>query len=71
MEEESETAKLFAKRMKKVLDAIGAWHDWMLLTQLAKETVGKSSALAKIVKKERDRGLRQAVRAVERLHQHG
>ena len=71
MEEESETAKLFAKRMKKVLDTIGAWHDWMLLTQLAKETVGKSSALAKIVKKERDRGLRQAVRAVERLHQHG
>jgi CHAD domain-containing protein len=66
--EESEAAKGFAKRMKEVLDAIGAWHDWMLLTQLAKETVGKSSALAKIVKKEREGALRRAIRAVEGLH---
>ena len=68
MEEGSAPAEQFAKRMKKVLDAIGAWHDWLLLTQLAKETLGKSSALAKVVKKERDRALRQAVGAVERLH---
>jgi CHAD domain-containing protein len=66
--EESAAAKQFAKRMKKVLDGIGAWHDWMLLTQLAKETLEKSSALAKVLKKERDRALRQAVGAVERLH---
>jgi CHAD domain-containing protein len=66
--EESAAAKRFAKRMKKVLDAIGAWRDWMLLTQLAKETIGKSSALAKVLKKEMDRALRQAIGAVERLH---
>ena len=54
MEEGSAPAQQFAKEMKKVLDAIGAWHDWMLLTQLAKETVGKSSALVKEVKKERE-----------------
>jgi CHAD domain-containing protein len=68
MEEESAPAKRFAKRMKQVLDAIGAWHDWMLLTQLARETLGKSSALANVVKKERDRAFRKAVRAVEGLH---
>jgi len=68
MEDESAQAERFAKRMKKVLDAIGGWHDWMLLTQLAKKTVGKSSALAKLLKKERDRALRRAVGAVERLH---
>jgi hypothetical protein len=68
MEDESAQAEQFAKRMKKVLDAIGAWHDWMLLTRLAKETVGESSALAKVLKKKRDRAMRQAVGAVERLH---
>jgi CHAD domain-containing protein len=68
MEDGSALAKQFAKRMKKVLDAIGAWHDWLLLAQLAKETLGKSSALAKLLKKKRDRALRQAVGAVERLH---
>jgi CHAD domain-containing protein len=71
MEDGSAPAEQFAKRMKKVLDAIGAWHDWMLLTQLAKETFGKSSALAKRLKKERDQALRQAVGAVERLHRQG
>jgi CHAD domain-containing protein len=68
MEEKSAPAERFAKRMKQVLDGIGAWHDWMLLTQLAKETLGKSSALAKVLKEERDRALGQAVGAVERLH---
>ncbi len=68
MEEGSATAEAFGKRMKKVLDAIGGWHDWMLLTQLTRETVGKSSALAKAVKMERDGALRGAVRAVRRLH---
>lgn len=68
MEEGSAPAQQFAKEMKKVLDAIGTWHDWMLLTQLAKKTIGKSSVLAKEVKKEREGALRRAVRAVERLH---
>jgi len=68
MEDGSAEATRFRKRMKGVLDAIGAWHDWMLLTQLAKKTVGKSSGLAKAVQKEREGALRRAVGAVERLH---
>ena len=70
MEQESPAAERFAKRMKEILDAIGGWHDWMLLTQLAKETPGKSSALIKVVKKQRDRALWRAVRAVEGFHRH-
>jgi CHAD domain-containing protein len=68
MDKDSAVAERFAKRMKKVLDAIGTWHDWLLLTQLAKETGGKSSALANEMKKQRDGALRRAVRGVERLH---
>jgi len=68
MEDGSAEAMEFGKRMKGVLDAIGGWHDWMLLTQLAKKTVGKSSGLAKAVKQERESALRRAVGAVERLH---
>ena len=68
MEGGSAEAEEFGKKMKGVLDAIGAWHDWMLLTQLAKKTVGKPSGLAKAVKKERESALRRAVGAVERLH---
>jgi CHAD domain-containing protein len=70
MEEESAPAKQFAKKVKKVLDAIGRWHDWMLLTQLARETLGKSSKLAQVLKKKRDRSLRQVVLSVETLHRH-
>jgi CHAD domain-containing protein len=68
MENRSAEARRFRKKMKGALDAIGAWHDWMLLSQLAKETLGKSSTLAKAVRQERDRALRRAVGAVERLH---
>lgn len=68
MEEGSVAAARYAKRVKQVLDAIGAWHDWMLLTALAKKRLGKSSALAMMVKKETERALRKAVRGVERLH---
>ncbi len=68
METDSVPAVQFAKQVKEVLDAIGAWHDWMLLTRLAKETLGKSSELARIVRRERELALRRAVRAVERLH---
>jgi CHAD domain-containing protein len=67
MEEQSATAERFAKRVKKVLDAIGRWHDCMLLTDLAGETLGKSSTLSKYLKKERDRSLRVAVRSAKNL----
>ena len=68
MEEGSLEAKEFGKKMKAALDAIGAWHDWLLLTQLAKKAAGRSSALAKAAKQQRERALRQAVGAVELLH---
>lgn len=67
MEADSATAERFAMRLKRVLDLIGGWHDWMLLTQLARETVGKSSTLAGVLKRERDGSLRRAVRSVERF----
>lgn len=68
MDGESAQSAQFAKRMKDVLNAIGEWHDWMLLTQMAKEAIGKSSILAKVLKGERERSLRRAVRSVGALH---
>jgi CHAD domain-containing protein len=68
MEDGSAEARSFGKSMKSVLDAIGAWHDWLLLTHLAKKTAGKSSELAKAAKQQRERALQQAVGAVELLH---
>lgn len=63
----STAAEHFAQRMKRVLDAIGAWHDWMLLAQLAKKALGSSSPLAGLLKKERDRSLKRAIRSVDHL----
>ncbi|MGA8938769.1 MAG: CHAD domain-containing protein [Acidobacteriaceae bacterium] len=59
-------AKRLAKNLKKILDDIGRWHDWMLLAERAKRTLGKSSAFREELKKERDLALRRAIRSVER-----
>ena len=65
--EASAAAEHFVQRLKKVLDAIGVWHDWMLLAQLAREALGKSSTLTRLLKKERDRSLKQAIRSADSL----
>jgi hypothetical protein len=39
------------RRLKRVLDVIGRWHNWILLTELARETLGKSSTLAAVLRK--------------------
>ncbi len=69
MDQESAAAGRLAKRLKKTLDEIGRWHDWLLLTRLARETLGKSSALAEVMKEERDRCLHSAIGSISRLKQ--
>lgn len=67
--EEGPASQEFTIRLKKVLDAIGLWHDWMLLEEFARETLGRSSTLALVMKMERDRSLRLAVGSVKKFHQ--
>lgn len=64
MEGTSEAARSLAKRLKQVLDAIGRWHDLMLLAREAKAALGKQSRLAEAIAMERDRALRDAVREI-------
>lgn len=39
------TARAFAKTIKRVQDAIGQWHDWMVLANEAKEALGDDATL--------------------------
>jgi CHAD domain-containing protein len=63
--DDSAAAKHFAVSIKRVLDAIGRWHDWMLLAEVARETVGKASTLAGALRKERNRSRGRAIRLVK------
>jgi CHAD domain-containing protein len=67
MDNTSLSAKRLAQRLKKVLDSIGRWHDWMLLGQEAKFVFGKHDILAKVIRAERNRAWTLAVRSVENL----
>jgi CHAD domain-containing protein len=67
MDNPSVPAKRLAQRLKKMLDSIGRWHDWMLLGQEAKSAFGKHSILAKAVRAERNHTRTLAVRSVENL----
>ncbi len=66
MEKTSVAAKRLAKRLKGVLDAIGRWHDLMLLAREATAIIGKQAMLTEAIKAERDRAWVLAVRSVER-----
>jgi CHAD domain-containing protein len=70
LETSSAPAKRLAKRLKEVLDAIGLWHDWMLLTQEAKVTLGNGSMLIATMKAERERALELALHSVESFREH-
>jgi CHAD domain-containing protein len=65
MENKSAPAKRLATKIKGVLDAIGLWHDWMLLAQEAKAAFGSGSMLTEAMKAERERALRLAIHSVE------
>jgi CHAD domain-containing protein len=67
MDNPSVPARRLAQRLKKMLDSIGLWHDWMLLGQEAKSAFGKHSILAKAVRAERNYARTLAVRSVENL----
>ncbi len=65
MEVKSAPAKRFAKNLKKVLDSIGNWHDWTLLSERSMRILGESSALVGALKMEERRSWRRAVRSVD------
>jgi len=67
MDNTSVPAKRLAQRLKKILDSIGQWRDWMLLGQEAKSAFGKHSTLAKAIRDERNHARTLAVRSVENL----
>jgi CHAD domain-containing protein len=67
MDTSSAPAKRLAQRLKKMLDSIGLWHDWMLLGQEAKSAFGKHSILATALRTERNHAWASAVRSVENL----
>ena len=63
METTSTPAQRLAKKLKRVLDAIGRWHDLLLLAQEAKALLGKESTLAVAIREERERAWRVAMRS--------
>ena len=67
MDEGSSASARFAERLKNVLDAIGGWHDWMLLEAVAGKTLGKSASLAGRLKKNKERSLRAALTLLRTL----
>ena len=63
METASAPARRLAKWLKRVLDAIGRWHDLLLLAQEAKTVLGKQSGLVEAIRIERERAWKVAVRS--------
>ncbi len=63
METTSVPAQQLAKGLKRVLNAIGRWHDLLLLAQEAKAVLGKQSILVEAIRAERERAWRAAVRS--------
>jgi CHAD domain-containing protein len=56
-------AQQLAKRLKRVLNAIGRWHDLLLLAQESKAVLGKRSMLVGAIREERERAWIAAVRS--------
>ncbi len=63
MQGSSPAARRLANQLKKILDAIGRWHDLMLLAQSAKALLGKQTILTGAIREERDRALQRAIHA--------
>jgi CHAD domain-containing protein len=63
METTSTPAQRLAKSLKRVLDAIGRWHDLLLLVEETKTVLGKQSTLVEAIRAERERAWRVAVRS--------
>ncbi len=67
MDNASAPAKRLAQQLKKMLNSIGRWHDWLLLGQEATSAFGKHSLLANAIRAERNRAWTLAIRSVENL----
>lgn len=63
MEGASVPAQRLAKMLKRVLNAIGLWHDLMLLAEDAKAVLGRQSTLVEAIREERERAWRAALRS--------
>jgi CHAD domain-containing protein len=68
MQKTSPMAQRLAKRLKRVLDDIGRWHDLMLLSRESKAVLGKQSILTQAVKAELDSALNIATHSAETIH---
>jgi CHAD domain-containing protein len=60
-------SKRTAKRLKRVQDAIGTWHDWLVLAEEARDAAdGQQTALVKRIEVRRDRQFGSAMRTAGR-----
>ena len=65
IEDTSAPARRLATQLKETQDAIGRWHDLMLLADEAGDVLGKHSRLTLVVRAERDRALDAAARTAK------
>jgi CHAD domain-containing protein len=68
LEKPSAPARRLATQLKQVQDAIGRWHDLMLLTEEAVDILGKRSKVTCVVRAERDRALDVAALNAKTAH---
>jgi CHAD domain-containing protein len=61
LQKTSAAAKRLAKELRGMQDAIGEWHDWDLLAELAKEVLGDEAAMVGGLMKKRDASLGAAL----------
>jgi len=64
MDEDSAAARKLAKRLKQMQDAIGEWHDLLLLAEEAKDALGGKAALTLAVKQAREQARMRAERKI-------
>lgn len=63
-----ERSRRTARRLKRVQDAIGLWHDWQVLAEEAREAAGGAETeLVKQIEGRRERQFRSAMKTTERV----
>jgi CHAD domain-containing protein len=61
-QEGSAVARRFAAELRRVQDVIGAWHDWALLSELARKVLGGGAAMTAALVVRRESSLKVALR---------
>lgn len=64
MDKESASARKLEKRLKQTQDAIGEWHDLLLLGKEAKEILGAKAVINLTIKAARKKALNKTVRRI-------